>query len=326
VSQGAPPSIGGISFGRPEIEGRGTPDEKLVVIPNGTVSASFFDALGIPIVAGRNFGPSDSDDMVIVSRSFADKYWPDGDAVGRRFRMSASWPWQTVIGVAGDIQASVGADARSTLQFYSSWTAISAKPAAAKPPTGAAVAPVVPRRSYDYRQLIVRASDPSAAIARVKEAIWAVDPNQPVERIALVADSYAEMFAKQRFVMVLMAAFAGLALVLTAAGIFGVLSQAVAQRRREIGIRVAVGATPADVMRLVISKGMLLTTIGLVLGVGTAAALVRTLQALLFEVDPTDPASFAVVSMLLLVVGLAACWIPARSALRVHPASALRAE
>ena len=321
VSQGTPPSIGSISFGKPEIEGRGQRDAKTVIIPNGNVSPSYFRTLGIPMLAGRGFGALESQNAVIVSQAFADTYWPDGNAVGGRFRMASSWPWLEVIGVVGNVQAGAGRDERTTLQFYYAWVPPPTPAAAATP---AAQGPS--RRNYDYRQLIVKAADPAAAIPLIKQQIWSVDRSQPVERVALVADTYAEMFAKQRFVLQLMGAFAVIALVLTAAGIFGVLSQAVAQRTREIGIRVALGARPADVMQLVVSRGMLLTGIGVVIGIAGALSLVRTVRALLYGVSSTDPVSFAAVVVLLLTVALLACWLPTRTAMRVQPAVALRVE
>ena len=322
VSQGTPPSIGGISFGKPEVEGRGVVTDKIAIIPNGTVSTSYFSTMGIPFIAGRNFASDEPVNQVIVSKAIADKYWPSGGAVGGRFRMSANSPWLTVIGVVGSVQASAGRDDRTPEQFYYPWvkrppvvTAVAAKPSAGPP-----------RRSYDYRQIIVRAADAVAAIPKIKEQIWGIDRQQPVERVALVADTYAEMFGKQRFVLMLMSAFALVALGLTAAGIFGVLSQAVSQRTREIGIRIALGARPKDVMQLVISRGLLLAVAGTALGVTGALWLVRSLRALLYEVSPTDPVSFAVVSALLLVVALLACWLPTRAAMRVQPAVALRVE
>jgi hypothetical protein len=330
VSQGAPPSIGGISFGRPEIEGRGTLDTRTVVIPNGTVAATYFDTLGIPLVAGRNFEPGEPEGGVIVSRAFADKYWPDGNAVGGRFRMAPTWPWNTVVGVAGSVQTRAGSDERTTIQFYHPYVARPPKPAApgaaAAPAAVAAKPSAVPRRSYSYAQFIVRADDPSSAIPLIKQQIWSIDPKQPVERVALVADTYAQMFARERFVLMLMGAFAVVALVLTAAGIFGVLSQAVAQRTREIGIRMALGARPADVTKLIVSRGMVLTGAGTLLGIGAALALVKTLRTLLYGVEPADPVSFGAVTLLLLAVALVACWLPTRAATRVHPAIALRSE
>jgi predicted permease len=321
VSQGTPPSIGSISFGKPEIEGHGLPDAKTVIIPNGNVSAGYFGTLGIPLLAGRGFSAAEPQNAVIVSQAFAETYWPAGNAVGGRFRMASNSPWLEVIGVVGNVQATAGRDDRTTLQFYYAWVRRPV-PAGAQAP-----APRPPsERSYDYRQLIVRAADPSSAIPLVKQQIWTLDRSQPVERVALVADTYAEMFAKQRFVLLLMGAFAVVALALTAAGIFGVLSQAVAQRTREIGIRVALGARPSDVMKLVVSRGMLLTAIGVALGITGALSLVRTVRALLYGVSATDPVSFAAVAGLLLAVALLACWLPTRTAMRVHPAVALRVE
>ncbi|MEX1127701.1 MAG: ABC transporter permease [Vicinamibacterales bacterium] len=331
VSQGTPPRIGGITFGRPEIEGHGTPDSKTAVIPNGTVAPAYFDTLRIPFLGGRNFAPGEPEGNVIVSQAFADRYWPDGNAVGRRFRMSSTWPWYTVIGVVGSVQTTAGGDERTALQFYHPYIARPPKPAASadagpQKPAAPPKPTAAPRRSYSYAQLIVRADNPSRAIPLIKEQIWSIDPNQPVEKVALVADTYADMFAKQRFVLMLMGAFALVALVLTAAGIFGVLSQAVAQRTREIGIRMALGARPKDVMQLVVSRGLLLTAVGAVLGIGAALALVKTLRALLYGVEPTDPVSFAAVVFVLLAVALLACWLPTRAAMKVHPAVALRTE
>ena len=253
----------------------------------------------------------------------AEQYWPQGGAIGSRFRLSAKWPWLTVVGVAGSVQVAAGGDERTSVQFYRPW--IKRAPAAPAPGTASAP-PAAARRTYDFRHIVVRADDPAGVIPLIKAQIWALDPQQPVEKTVLVADSYGAMFAKQRFVLLVMGAFAAVALVLTAAGLFGVLSQLVAQRRREIGIRVALGARPSDVMRLVVARGMVLAGIGAVLGIGGALALVKSVSALLYGVKPTDPVSFAAVTGLLLAVALAACWLPTRAAVRVDPAVSLRTE
>ncbi len=151
----------------------------------------------------------------------------------------------------------------------------SATPAAAPPPAPR-------RRTYSSRLLIVRAQDPLAALPEIKRQLWTIDANQPIERVALVADSYAEAFGRQQFVFVLMSAFAAVAVALTAAGIVGVLSQIVARRTREIGIRMALGARPADVLQQILSRGLALALVGAAIGIGAAVGLTRVLRALLF--------------------------------------------
>jgi predicted permease len=326
VGQGIPPSLGGITFGSPEVEGRAAAAHGEMILPNGVVSKDYFQTLRIPLLAGRNFTATDDQYTVIVSKTLADTLWPDGNSIGSRFRLDPKWPWLTVAGVVGNVQTGTGNE-RTTMQMYYPWVVLPTGPRAAP---GTNVTPVGPpsrpRRSYDYRILVARAVDPSAAIGSIKQQIAAMDRNQPVHRVALATASYAEMFAKERFVLQLMGSFALVALMLTAAGIFGVLSQAVAQRTREIGIRMALGARPADVMKLVISRGMLLTCLGAALGVAGALALVRTVQALLYDVKPTDPVSFAAVIVLLLVVGLLACWLPTRNAMKIDPSVTLRVD
>lgn len=318
VSYGVPPSLGGFTEGQPEAEGSSAAaSQSSIIVPFNNVTPGYFRTLRIPIVAGRTFNERETADAVIVSKGFADRFWPDGSAVGRRFRMNVDSTWRTIVGVVGTVEARAGEE-RTTLQVYYPWVIRSAAAAASGTPPR--------RRSYDWRLLTVRATDPLAALPHIKQQIRRLDPNQPVEGVALVTDMYAEAFERQRFVLLVLGTFAAIALVLTAAGIFGVLSQVVAQRTREIGIRMALGARPADVLYLFMSRGVRLTAVGTVLGIGGAFLLARVLQNLLFEVGPHDPVTFVAVVTVLISVALAACWLPTRAAMRVQPAIALRSE
>jgi len=306
----------GMSFGKvEEIDGRApAAAHGRIEIGANNVTGEYFRTLRVPIVAGRTFSPTDQQDAVIVSKSLADRLWPNGGAVGSHFRLGAGWPWETVVGVVGDLEPRAG-DQRSTFHLYRPFL----------PPAAAAGA--APRaRGYAGRTVLVRTTEPALAIPAIRAAVWSMDANQPLGRVARVADIYADSFARERFVLQLMAVFGLIAVALTAAGIFGVLSQIVARRTRELGLRMALGARGVDIVRLVASRGVLLVATGVVFGLGGALGLTRFLEALLFQVRPVDPLSFAVVTALIGAVALLACWSPARRAMRVDPAEALRVE
>jgi putative ABC transport system permease protein len=182
------------------------------------------------------------------------------------------------------------------------------------------------RRTYYPRTLIVRAVDVKAIVTALGDQLSAIDRSQPIGAVTFLENAWDDAFAVERFVLLLMSVFSGIAVVLASAGIFAVVSQMVAQRTREIGVRVALGAAPRDIVRLILSRGLLLTVSGLAIGVAGALALTRVLRRLLFEVSPYDPLSFAVVSVMLLAVGLLACWLPTYRAMRIEPAVALRVE
>ena len=320
MTTGVPPEPGGFSRGAAEAEG-GVRDEGPTTFPWYQVSPSYFETLAIPLVAGRTFTPDDADDIVIVSADLARRYWPEGRAIGRRFRLAGVTDWCRVVGIAGTVETRApGGGQPMALQMYWPWA-----PRRTTPPDPAArVSPS--RRSYTYQILVVRADRPADVVPAVKAAIWAVDPRQPVENIALASRLYDEAFGRERFVFLLMTIFAGLAVALSAVGLFGLLSQAVVGRRREIGVRVALGAAPADIVRLVMGRGLLLSTGGLVLGLVTAAPVTRYLESVLFTVSPRDALSFAFVPIVLVGVTILACWLPTRAALGVDPARTLRAE
>jgi putative ABC transport system permease protein len=306
-----------MSFGTPEVEnGLSNAGRTELVVLQNVVSPDYFRTLRIPLIAGRTFTPGESQDAVVVSQALARRFWPEGRAVGQRFRMDADGPWDTIVGVVGDVEGHTGAE-RTTLHMYTTWQTGSAVPGAARTPR---------QRTYDARMFIVRTDDLAAAVPAIRSAIRAIDRYQPVGRIALVEDLYAEAFGRQRFVLVLMSAFGLLAGVLTAAGVFGVVSQGVVRRRREIGIRLALGARRADVLRLFMSRGLALALAGSALGLAGAFALTRFLTALLFEVRPFDPVSIGAATALIIAIALAACWLPARSAARLDPVETLRVD
>ena len=310
---GIPPAAGSWLARLLQAEGREPASGSLEFFANA-VSPAYFETTGTRLLAGRAFTPEDADDQVIVSEAVARLLWGDEPAVGRRLRDSPKDQWLTVVGVAGNVE-SRRAGQRSDLQMY--------VPLAL--PRGSSVPAATGRgRSYIRQLLIVRASDPALAQAAVRQQVRVLDPYQPVGTFVSGTEIYAKPFAQQQFLLTVMSVFAGVALLLAAMGIFGILSQAVTERRREIGIRIALGAGSARLVRLLVGRGVGLAALGA--AVGTIASLfgVRVLEGLLFGVTPFDAPSFLFVVAVILIVALTACWWPATRALAVDPAEVLR--
>jgi putative ABC transport system permease protein len=242
----------------------------------------------------------------------ARQFWPGEDAIGKRFRLAAppgsEEPWRVIVGVAGDVRQ-MGTDAPIKAEMYLPYSQMT---------TAAFYAP---------RSLVVRTSgDPLRIVAAVRREIRAVDPDQPLSDIRTMADVIDEETAPRRIGTTLSGAFAVLALVLASLGIYGVLSYFVAQQTRPMGVRLALGAQPRDVLSLVLRKGLLLTLTGVAVGLLASLALTRLMQNLLFGVSAFDPSTFAAVAIVLTAVALAACVLPARRAAKVDPLVALRYE
>ena len=293
-----------------------------------TVSPDYFRAMGIPLLQGRYFTDQDNrsflagrdlsklndgermisgTNVIIVDELFAKQNWPNENAVGKRIRFGtdAQAPLLEVVGVVGRVKMESLSGDSNRVQGYFSFSQL--------PFGGMAV-------------IIKGNGDPNQLIASARAQVRSIDPDQPIYNIRTMDEIRGESVAPQRLNLILLSIFAGIAFVLAVVGIYGVMSYAVTQRTHEIGIRMAIGAQPRDVFRMILGQGMLLTIIGMVVGLVGAFALTRLMATMLFAVKPTDPVTFAGVALLLATVALVACYIPGRRATKVDPVNSLRYE
>lgn len=315
-----PPTFSAVKFGPIELLGEPSADREPLTtslpVALYQVPPDFFSTLGIPLLEGRTFRDDDEDGAVVVSRSFARTHWPTGIATGGRFRFGSEDSWMTVVGVAATVQNGAETGGTNRSQLYVAF---------GRPSN--AYRPVRPSSTIAaFRTVVVRASRPTAVVAGLAGVIHAVDPRVIIDKREFVEHQFADAIAKPRVVFLLMNMFAGFALLLAAAGIYGVLSCLVAQRLREFGIRLALGATPSQVGRLILGSGLSLTVVGLACGTSLALVLMRAMRTLLYQVGPTDAGSVSLVSIVLLATAFAAAWRPAHRAMRIDPIRLLRDE
>ena len=275
------------------------------------ITPEYFRTMSIPLLGGREFTRQDDRNappVVIINRSMAQQFFSGEDPIGKRIRFGEQdAPWYSIVGIVGDVKH-MGLDAQEGAAIY---------------------------QPYDQKQfsflrwmtLVMRTdSEPTGVIAAVRSQVQAVDKDQPVYDIATLEQLLSISVAKPRFYMALLGSFALLALVLASVGIYGVMSFSVNRRRRELGIRLALGADRGDIFKLVVARGLLLTLTGVVIGVAASFALTRVMASLLFGVTATDPLTFVAIPLLLTGVALGACFVPARRATKVDPMIALRYE
>jgi putative ABC transport system permease protein len=278
------------------------------------VTQNYLQTLGISLLDGRYFDDHDSarsEPVVIINQTLARDYWPNQSAIGKRLKLgdpSSTKPWLTVVGVVRDVRQ-MGIDAPVKAEMY---------------------LPHHQQRGYGWftpTDLALRTDvEPHSLISAIKAVIHEVDPGQPVTVVMTLSELLGEETESRRLGTTLLAGFGCLAVLLAAIGIYGVLAYFVAQRVSEIGVRLALGARPSDVLRLVLGRGVFLTGVGAAIGLLASVALNRLFDNLLYGVSATDPVTFAATTLLLVGVGALACYIPARRASRVDPMTALRCE
>ena len=267
--------------------------------------------MGIPLLAGREFTARDTAEapkVAIVSERIVREYFPGGpgEALGRRVRLGDRGEWLTVVGVVADIRQ-MGLDREVQPMIY---------------------VPFQQERGGFVRfvSFVARTATPASVVEGIRAEIRRAAPDLPIESTVTMDEAVAASVAQPRFRMLLLVLFAMTATLIATCGIYGLMAYAVTQRRREIGVRMALGAERRDVLRLVLTRALRIVVAGLVVGLAGAAGVTRVLQRFLFGVTPTDPIAFTIVTLLLMAVGLMAAWLPARRATRIDPCAALRAE
>jgi putative ABC transport system permease protein len=291
-----------------EIEGQPRPT---LLVGTPKIDAAYFKTMGVPVLAGREFTAGDAaaaPSVAIVSERVVREYFPGGpgEALGRRVRLCDTCEWLSVVGVVADIRQR-GLDQDVKPMIY---------------------APFQQDRSGLVRfvSFVARTATPAGAVEGIRAEIRRAAPELPIESTLTMDEAVAASVAQPRFRTWLLALFASAATLIATCGIYGLMAYAVTQRRREIGVRMALGAGRGDVLRLVLTRALSIVAAGVIVGLAGAAAVTRVLQRFLFGITPTDPIAFTIVTLLLIGVGLLAAWLPARRATRIDPSAALRAE
>ena len=270
------------------------------------VNQNYFNALRIPLLRGRSFTEQEvrqADHVTVVSQQLVDQVFPNEEALGKRLVTAIGDQTYEIIGVVGDLHHRALNEGQPFPAMY------------------------FPTLESGRTNLVVRThGDPLSIVGAVRKEVQAIDPDQPIAAVKPMTEWVETSVAAPRYRTTLLALFAALAMILAATGIYGVMSYSVAQRTHEIGVRMALGARRVDVLKLVVRQGMLLTIVGLIVGLGGAFALTRVMSSLLFGVGTKDPITFVVVAVLLIAVAFIACFVPARRATKVDPLVALRYE
>jgi putative ABC transport system permease protein len=305
------PLSGSTSAGPIELEGQpATPGGDEIRMYRHRVTPGFFSTVGIPLVKGRDFTANDhaqAPGVVIISEAMARRYWPNEDPIGKRLRESGSEnPWLSIVGVAGEVKyRGLPQNPNADPDVYF---------------------PLSQRPVRDLNLAARSGVDPDSLVSAVRGVLQKLDPDLPAYDVTTMAQTVANHTAQSRFSALLLGVFGALALALAAIGIYSVMAYAVEQRSREIGVRVALGARAGDVLKMVIGQGMRLALAGVALGLGAALALTQLMKRLLFGVGAADPLTYGAIALLLTLVALMACYVPARRATKVDPIVALRTE
>lgn len=313
VSNGIP--FGTANFPPFLIEGRPEPERK----PSGlryTVSPDYFQTMGIALVRGRGFTAADTRDtppVVVIDEVLAQRFFPNEDPLGQRLKATADAPGMEIVGIVRHVEPnSLDAQGTTPAQFYLNFNQVPLQ--------------ALPTQVRRINLLTRTTVEPTSLAAAVRAQIAALNQDQAVFNVRTMEQSIAQSIAPRRFSMLLLVIFALIALALASLGIYGLLSYTVAQRAREIGVRMALGAQRSDVLKLVIGQGMKLAFIGVVIGLIASWAVTRTIKSLLFGISASDPITFIAIALLLALVALFACFIPARRATNIDPMIALRSE
>jgi len=293
------------------IEGRADPaPDRIPIVITRMISSRYFKVMSIPLLKGRELNEGDkaeSQPVAVISETTARLFWPAEDPLGKRIRVGSgpnnSNPWLLIVGGVKDVrQYELGVEPKPQMYL-----------------------PHAQNEFFDPCALVVRTNvNPLGLAETVRRTVWEIDKDQPVSDISSMEEVVSESVARQRFSMLLLGVFASLALILAAVGIYGVMSYTVAQRTREIGIRMALGAQRGDVLRLTVGQGLRLVSVGVLIGLAAAFVLTRVMASLLFGVSPTDLTTFITISVVLISVAALASYLPALRATKVDPMFALR--